>query len=105
MKLHAGQWYATDWSRQRVQRPIFACPQLGHGNVVVPLPSSTAPQEVQRLSSGLTSLGTDGVYKTLWSASDDLDFHLSNSIIIAIGEGTVGPSGRGSAARNLPRGP
>ena len=55
MKLQVGQWYATDWSRQRVQRPILAWPQLGHGNVVVPFPSRTAPQEVQRLSSGLTS--------------------------------------------------
>ncbi|OGS47153.1 MAG: hypothetical protein A3K66_07680 [Euryarchaeota archaeon RBG_16_67_27] len=53
-KSHVGQWYATDWSRQRAQRPILVLPQLGHPKTVAPLPMRTAPQEEQRDSAGLT---------------------------------------------------
>src|SRR5213594_3752055 len=63
----AGQRYDTDWSRHRAHRPIFARPQLGHGNTVVPFPERTAPHEVQRLSARITGRGMKWVYKSLCS--------------------------------------
>jgi len=62
-----GHRYETDWSRHRAHRPIFALPQLGHGNNVVPFPERTAPHEVQRLSARITKRGMRWVYKSLWS--------------------------------------
>src|SRR3990170_855576 len=66
MNEQAGQRYATDWSRQRPQRPIRLWPQLGQENTVVPFPERTAPQEEQRLSSGVTGRRMAWPYKTHW---------------------------------------